>query len=126
MKYLILLLISFNAFAIVGTGANQVPSNGMLGRFAFVDQMPLTLSASVSATEVITENDQLFLVSCTDAAPSVCTIRSDIFLSDPKCWAGPVASGTTALVSADTTTSVTVERTANTTAFKLFCHGIIK
>jgi len=35
MKYLILLLISFNAFAIIGTGANQVPANGMLGSMAF-------------------------------------------------------------------------------------------
>lgn len=93
---------------------------------AFIDQMPLTLSASVSATEVITENDSNFVVSCTDAAPSVCTLTSGVFLTDPKCWAEPVASGTTSLVSADTTTSVTVERTANSTAFKLFCHGIIR
>jgi hypothetical protein len=38
MKYLILLLISFNTFAqsvIVGSGANQVPLNGMLGSMAF-------------------------------------------------------------------------------------------
>jgi hypothetical protein len=41
MKFIILLLISFNAFAIIGTGANQVPSNQMLGEACYLNKTQL-------------------------------------------------------------------------------------
>lgn len=129
MKYIILLLISFNAFGqnvIVGSGANQLGMNGQFGKYAFIDQLELIYSASISDTEAITESSSGFIASCTNADPSVCTLVSGFFLSDPKCWAQPLTAATIAVVTADTTSSVTIDRTDAATPFKLFCHGVGK
>lgn len=81
-------------------------------------------SVSVSATEVLTENDSSFLASCTNADPAVCTLTASFFSADPKCWANPILAATVAIVIGDTTTTVTVDRTDAATAFTLFCHGV--
>ena len=81
------------------------------------------VSAEISATEVVTEEDDDFLTTCTDADPSVCTFTGSYWTDDPKCWANPVTSGAIAGVTVDTTTSATIDRTDASTIFKLFCTG---
>lgn len=104
-----------NASYIVGS-FQDVPTTPGLAKSSIV-------SAVVSGTEVITENESAFITSCTDATPSVCTLTSSFFTATPKCWANPNVSGTVALVSTRSTSSISIERTANTTAFTLFCQG---
>lgn len=83
---------------------------------------PFTYSASVSDAEAITESDG-FVSSCTDADPSVCTLVSGFFSEAPRCWAEPTIAGEIAAVTADTSSSVTIDRTDSGTSFKLFCLG---
>jgi hypothetical protein len=86
---------------------------------------PVVVGASVSDTEVITENSSSFITSCTNADPSVCTVTTSFFSSDPLCWANPTTSGVISAVTLDTSTSITIDRTDASTAFKLFCLGVI-
>jgi hypothetical protein len=124
--------------AAIGTSATvsiyaRIPVNGWVknqitGSFANVVttagvSKPTLVSAAIDASEAITENDSSFITSCTNADPSVCTVTSSFFVADPKCWAEPTSAGTISAVTADTTTSITVDRTDTATPFKLFCHG---
>jgi hypothetical protein len=100
---------------ITGTFANVMTTGGV--------SKPTLVSASIDASEVITENDSSFITSCTNADPSVCTVTSSFFTADPKCWAEPTSAGLISSVTLDTTSSVTIDRTDASTPFKLFCHG---
>lgn len=105
---------------VIGNSANKVSPNGT----STVDRIRQIASAAISGTEVITENDDNFVTSCTNADPAVCTLMTGYFFSDPKCWANPIVAGTIAAVTGDTVTTVTVDRTDASTAFTLFCQGL--
>lgn len=77
-------------------------------------------SASIDASEVITNATQNFVTSCTNAAPSVCTLWSSFGVA-PICFAQKTSSSD-AYVSASTSASVTVQRADAATPFNLFCH----
>ena len=83
---------------------------------------PVLVSALVSATEVISGDSALFLASCTNANPAVCTFTTGFSLA-PNCWANPNTAGSIATVTSTTTTTATVDRTDATTPFMLACHG---
>lgn len=105
--------------SILGTyNANQIidgvstPDSG-IGKARLV-------SALVDASEVVTEDSSNFIASCTNAAPSVCTFESSFFDSEVHCW----SQGASSYVSANSSTQATVERSAATTPFTLFCKGL--
>lgn len=83
---------------------------------------PVVLNNKIDASEVITSplGDSLFISSCTDAVPSVCTLDTTVIQGSPECW----SQGASSYVSAASSTTVTVERAANTTPFSLFCKGL--
>ena len=101
-----------------------IPTNELSGEDYFLSMIPiLTPSVNVSATEVLTENDNNFITSCTNADPSVCTFSTSYWKADPKCWANPTTAGEIATVTLDTTTSVTIDRTSDAGPFTVFCTG---
>lgn len=80
----------------------------------------LIFAADVDSAEAVTNNDNLYLSSCTDADPSICTFATDFFNEIPRCW---TADGGTTGVTATTLTTATIDRVDATTAFTLFCKG---
>lgn len=78
-------------------------------------------SANVSIAGAVTNATQNFVTSCTNAAPSVCTLWSNFGVT-PICWSHPVDITKRAEVTTTSTTSLTVGRTDTSTAFNLFCH----
>jgi len=59
-----------------------IPTNELSGEDYFLSMIPiLTPSVNVSATEVLTENDNNFITSCTNADPSVCTFSTSLLES---------------------------------------------
>jgi hypothetical protein len=73
MKYLILSLLSFNVHAqLIGTGANQVSVNGMLGSMAFEDikNYPrfFTATASLDFPSIGPNSNQSLTMTVTGAA----------------------------------------------------------
>ena len=76
MKLLIIFLISFsvNAQSLIGSGANQVPTNGHLGTMAFEDAKNYMLPVSVVAREAFQNNlaadteSQLYFTSVTHSS----------------------------------------------------------
>lgn len=126
-----------------GSSSHLTPSNGnALGGssvvFSFYAKVPIKgwssqpslyalptrselFSANVDASEVITNATSNFVTSCTNAAPSICSLWSS-FGTIPICWAQPTDSAKVAVVSSSTATTTTVARTDTSTAFNLFCH----
>lgn len=84
---------------------------------------PVILNNKVDASEVITSplGDSAFISSCTDAAPSVCTLVTTVIQGSPECW----SQGASSYVSAHGATTVTIERSAASTPFSLFCKGLV-
>ena len=77
-------------------------------------------SASIAADAAVSLETDNFLTTCTDADPRVCTLVTGFFTAAPKCWANPTAG--TAIVTASSTTEVTIDTTDDNTAFSLFCQ----
>lgn len=78
-------------------------------------------SSDVSASGVVSNATNNFVTSCTNAAPSVCSLWSSFGVA-PKCWTHTLDITKRAEVTATTATTATVARTDTSTAFNLFCH----
>jgi len=110
-------------------GTDFVATRTIVGSFANVPTMPaivanaVIVSARVSSTEAITDNDGTFLSSCTNADPSVCTFTTNYWAATPKCWANANTDGNTGIAYSESTTTVNVDRSDALTPFKLFCYG---
>lgn len=78
-------------------------------------------SANISASGAVSNATQNFVTSCTNAAPSVCSLWSNFGVA-PICESHTVDITKRAEVTASTATTTTVARTDTSTAFNLFCH----
>lgn len=110
-------------------GVDVVLARTIVGSFKEVMTVPgvikpVLVSASIDSAEAITDEEDNFLSSCTNADPSVCSFTTSYWSSAPKCWAQGTTAGDLATVNGGaTTSSVSVDRATAGTPFALFCKG---
>lgn len=133
--------ITFGGQGSASNGLSKAPGSGFSGSsvaVAFYARIPIAgwsssptlyamsnraevFSSDVSAGGVVSNATNNFVTSCTNAAPSVCSLWSSFGVA-PKCWTHTLDITKRAEVTATTATTVTVARTDTATAFNLFCH----